>query len=290
MFPSCKETKSTTAGASQIFTVTRRESVRTASGGRYNGSRRVRDSRSWLSAWTNNVSRLLIIDDDAELCEMLEAYLQSQGFQVESVNRAADGIEQALTGRHALVVLDVMLPGLNGFDVLKQIRARSNVPVLMLTARGDEVDRIVGLEIGADDYLPKPFNPRELVARIRAVLRRAEVALARPGNDQDLGLLSVDDIEMDVGARSVCVDGRGIELTCAEFDLLKMLLQSAGRTVSRKEIARTVLGRHLNPFDRSVDVHISSLRRKLGQPDGEGERIRTIRAVGYLYARRGKPS
>lgn len=236
------------------------------------------------------MDRLLIIDDDAELCEMLKDYLQSQGFQVVSVNGAVNGIEQALTGHHALVVLDVMLPGMNGFEVLKQIRAKSNVPVLMLTARGDEVDRIVGLEIGADDYLPKPFNPRELVARIRAVLRRAEVALAQSGEAQDTAVLSVDDIEIDVGARSVRVDGLEIELTCAEFDLLKMLLLSAGRTVSRKEIARAVLGRHLHPFDRSVDVHISSLRRKLGPLQGGGERIRTIRAIGYLYARPGKPS
>ena len=212
--------------------------------------------------WTVAVDRLLVIDDDTELCEMLRDYLQSEGFQLESVHEAARGIEQALTGHYALVVLDVMLPGMNGFEVLKQIRGKSGIPVLMLTARGDEVDRIVGLEVGADDYLPKPFNPRELVARIRAILRRAEIAFAPTADDECVEVLCVGDVEMDTGARSVRLDGREVELTSAEFDLLAHLLRSAGKTVSREEISRSVLRGRLHPLERSIDVHISSLRRK----------------------------
>jgi len=236
------------------------------------------------------VDRLLVIDDDTELCAMLDDYLQSEGFQVESVHSAGDGIELSLSGHHALVVLDVMLPGMSGFEVLKQIRAKSNIPVLMLTARGDEVDRIVGLEVGADDYLPKPFNPRELVARIRAVLRRAETAVAQPSSGKRVEVLRIADLEMDLGARCVRLAGREVELTSVEFELLELLLRWAGRTVSRKEIARAVLKRRLHPLDRSIDVHISSLRRKLGHLQGTSERIRTIRGIGYLYACPGKPS
>ena len=236
------------------------------------------------------MDRLLVIDDDTELCEMLNDYLHSEGFQVESAHEAVRGIEQALSGYYALVVLDVMLPDMSGFEVLKQIRARSGIPVLMLTARGDEVDRIVGLEVGADDYLPKPFNPRELVARIRAILRRTEIASAETLDGECVELLKVGDVEMDMGAHSVCVEGREVDLTRVDFDLLAFLLRSAGKTVSREEISRSVLKRRLHPLERSVDVHISSLRRKLGHLQGDRERIRTIRGIGYLYARPDRPS
>jgi two-component system response regulator CpxR len=238
----------------------------------------------------NAVDRLLLIDDDTELCEMLNDYLHSEGFQVEFVHDAAHGIEKALTGHHALVILDVMLPAMNGFDVLKRVRAESGIPVLMLTARGDEVDRIVGLEVGADDYLPKPFNPRELVARIRAILRRAEIAAAQIHGDECSEVLRVGDVEVDIGGRCVRVEGREVELTSVEFDLLTLLFRSVGKAVSREEISRSVLKRGLHPRERSVDVHISSLRRKLGHLQEDRERIRTIRGVGYLYTRPANPS
>ncbi len=229
--------------------------------------------------------RILVIDDDVELCELLTDYLTPEGFQVETVNDGEQGAGRALSGEHALVVLDVMLPGMSGFDVLRRIRAGSDVPVLMLTARGDDVDRIVGLEMGADDYLPKPFNPRELVARIRAIQRRVEPSRIR---DADAGkgveTLVVGDVQLNPGARMVLQEGHPVELTSVEFALLEVLLRSSGQVVTREELAKDVLGRRLSPYDRSIDVHISSLRRKLGHQLGGTERIKTVRGVGYLYA------
>jgi DNA-binding response OmpR family regulator len=202
---------------------------------------------------------------------------------VESVHDARHGVERALSGEHALVVLDVMLPGISGFDVLRHIRGRSRIPVLMLTARGDDVDRIVGLEMGADDYLPKPFNPRELVARIRAIQRRAEQETAKPAQKEISVRIAVGDVELDAGTRRVVRAGEVIELTALEFNLLEELLLNAGRMVPRTELARKVLGRVLSAYDRSIDVHISSLRRKLGHEVSGVERIKTIRSMGYLY-------
>jgi DNA-binding response OmpR family regulator len=229
------------------------------------------------------MSRILVIDDDMELCELLTDYLRPEGFDVESVQDAGEGIERALSGEHALVVLDVMLPGISGFDVLRQIRDRSRIPVLMLTARGDDVDRIVGLEMGADDYLPKPFNPRELVARIRAVQRRTEQERAKPAQEEKPVLIAVGDVELDVGTRRVVRGGEGIELTAVEFNLLQELLLNAGTMVPRSELVRKILGRSLSAYDRSIDVHISSLRKKLGHEVNGVERIKTIRSMGYLY-------
>jgi two-component system response regulator CpxR len=228
--------------------------------------------------------RILVVDDDVELCELLAEYLGAEGFEVEAVNDADGGLERALSGEHVLVVLDVMMPGMSGFEVLRRLRESSRVPVLMLTARGDDVDRIVGLEMGADDYLPKPFNPRELVARIRAVQRRAAPApegRSEPGSPQPL---MVGDVELQPGTRVVRQDGRVVDLTSVEFSLLEVLLHAAGRVVSREDLAREVLGRQLSPYDRSIDVHVSSLRRKLGHHVGDSVRIRTVRGVGYLYA------
>ncbi|HEY6230779.1 MAG TPA: response regulator transcription factor [Pyrinomonadaceae bacterium] len=228
------------------------------------------------------MDQILIIDDDVALCELVTEYLGPLGFEIETIHRGDTGAERALAGQHALVVLDVMLPGLNGFEVLRRIRAESNIPVLMLTARGDDVDRIVGLEIGADDYLPKPFNPRELTARIRAILRRtksdeaAEAAGARK--------LRVGDVELDSGTRTVVRGGEHLELTAVEFDLLERLLRAAGSIVKREELSQQVLGRSSSPFDRSIDMHISNLRKKLGHRFGSGERIKTVRGVGYIYA------
>jgi len=229
------------------------------------------------------VGRVLIIDDDIELCELLAEYLGGEGFAVEVVHDGASGAARALNGEHDLVVLDVMLPKLNGLEVLRRIRESSAVPVVMLTARGEEVDRIVGLEIGADDYLPKPFNPRELAARMRAVLRRT----ATGADDRADEALEVADVRLEPGTRFASRSGEPIDLTGIEFELLAVLLRGAGRVVSRDELSRTALGRRASSFDRSLDVHLSNLRRKLGPlPDG-GERIKTVRGVGYQYVRAG---
>ncbi len=226
-------------------------------------------------------TRLLIVDDDVELCELVDQYLNSQGFQIDAVHDGLAGVERALSGDYALVILDVMLPGIRGFEVLRQIRAKSALPVIMLTAHGDDVDRIVGLEIGADDYLPKPYNPRELAARIHAVLRRT---IASPGKDLLMPItILLDDIRLDTRARTARHNTRDVELTSAEFELLAVFFKSPGQVVSRDDLVKIALGRELEPSDRSLDVHVSNLRKKLGPcPDGT-ERIRAIRNVGYVY-------
>ncbi|UJR83853.1 response regulator [Sandaracinus amylolyticus] len=228
------------------------------------------------------MSDILVIDDDVELCEVLTEYLTQEGFRIESVHDGATGLERACSGAHRLVVLDVMLPGANGFDLLRRLRETSRVPVLMLTARGHDVDRIVGLEMGADDYLAKPFNPRELVARIRAIQRRTEVPHAAPVRDE---ILVVGDVELHVAARTVLVRGAELALTTAELALLELLLRHAGQVVSRDALSEKVLGRRFSPFDRSVDVHVSNLRKKLGPGANGRERIKTVRGLGYAYAR-----
>ena len=230
------------------------------------------------------MDRILVIDDDEELCELLTQYLGPEGFDVETVHDSEKGIERALSGEHDFVVLDVMLPGVNGFEVLRTVRKSSNIPVLMLTARGEDVDRIVGLEMGADDYLPKPFNPRELVARIHAIQRRGETKKGKKEEEDLPEKMSVGDVKLDAGTRVVVRAGKPVVLTAAEFDLLDMLLRSAGHVVPRRDLVSKVLGRGLDPFDRSIDVHISSLRKKLGHKIKGIERIRTIRGIGYMYA------
>lgn len=234
------------------------------------------------------MNSILVIDDDIELCELLKEYLVPEGFEVEAVHDSNKGIERALSGEHDFVVLDVMLPGVSGFEVLRALRRTSTVPVLMLTARGEDVDRIVGLEMGADDYLPKPFNPRELVARIRAIRRRGETKRETEQEEAINEQITVGDVDLDAGTRMVRKSGRAVELTAAEFDLLDMLLRSAGHVISRKDLVSKVLGRGLDPFDRSIDVHISSLRKKLGHKVKGMERIKTIRGIGYLYAQTKK--
>ena len=226
-----------------------------------------------------NVDRILVIDDDVELCSLVSEYLRPEGFQVECVHEGRSGLTRATSGDHLLVVLDVMLPGLNGFDVLRRVRDSSRVPVLLLTARGEDVDRIVGLEIGADDYLPKPFNPRELVARIRAILRRS-----RKGGEQEVpDVIRVGDVELDPATRSVRHHGRPVELTSVEFGLLQVLLREAGRVVTREALVDEVLGRKFSPFDRSIDMHVSKVRKKLGDSDSE-DHIKTVRGAGYIFA------
>jgi two-component system, OmpR family, response regulator CpxR len=225
--------------------------------------------------------RLLMIDDDVELCELVSTYLAGEGFEVEAAHTPAAGVDRALSGGHALVILDVMLPGASGFDVLRQIRIASPLPVLMLTAKGDTLDRVVGLELGADDYLSKPFNPQELAARLRAVLRRA----APQASPRSAARVADGDIEVDPGSRSVRRGGVPIEMTTVEFDLLETLVKAAGQVVSRESLVRDVLGRAFSPFDRSIDTHVYNLRRKLG-PHADGtDRIKGIRGIGYLYTR-----
>jgi two-component system response regulator CpxR len=228
------------------------------------------------------VTRVLLVDDDVELAELVGEYLTREGFTLDAETDGTHALDRAVSGDYQLTVLDVMLPGVSGFDILRGIRATSQIPVLMLTARGDDVDRIVGLELGADDYLSKPFNPRELVARIRAILRRTQSEARTPG-DHAGEALGVDDVAMDLGRRMVRRAGAPIELTAVEFTLLELLLRAAGAVVRRDELARGALGRALLPFDRSIDVHVSRLRKKLGPRPGGGERIATLRAVGYMY-------
>jgi two-component system, OmpR family, response regulator CpxR len=236
--------------------------------------------RSRYRSLAMSASPILVIDDDAELCALLSDYLGNEGFTVETIGDGRAGLERALRGSYGLVVLDVMLPSMQGLDVLRAIRAVSTVPVLMLTARGDDVDRIVGLEIGADDYLGKPFNPRELVARIRAVQRRAE----RPSTEGTRAELVVGDVTIQPGTRRVARAGEELSLTSVEYALLEVFLRSAGRVVDREELSEKVLGRRFSPYDRSIDVHVSNLRKKLG-PDREGrDRIKTVRGTGYLFA------
>jgi len=227
------------------------------------------------------LQNILVIDDDVELCALVAEYLRLEGFQVEAAHRGNEGIERALSGEFALVILDVMLPGIKGYEVLRRIRARSAVPVIMLTARGEEVDRILGLEIGADDYVPKPFNPRELSARIQAVLRRSSRSANESGPLRER--IELGDVELDKGARTVRRGNQNLDLTSMEFDLLAMFLKTPGRVITREELVKTVLGRELSAFDRSIDVHVSNLRRKLGANADGGERIKAIRSVGYVY-------
>jgi two-component system response regulator CpxR len=220
---------------------------------------------------------ILLIDDDAELCSLLIEFLKREGFSVECEHEGRRGLEKALQPGVDLVVLDVMLPGIDGFEILRRLRQRSKVPVIMLTARGEDVDRIIGLELGADDYLPKPFNPRELAARIRAILRRYG-----PRSEPPSSRLEVNGVILDPGTREVFSNGQHVELTTFEFDTLEMLMRSAGRVLSRDALMENFYNRKATAFDRSIDMHISHLRKKLDR--GENL-IKTIRGVGYQFAR-----
>lgn len=222
-------------------------------------------------------STILIIDDDTELTELLTQYLEPEGFNVICVHDGEHGVKKALNINFDAIILDVMLPKLNGFEVLKAIREHSQTPILMLTARGDDIDRIVGLEIGADDYLPKPCNPRELVARLRAILRRTQKnPIHRP-------ILEAHNIVVDCSKRNVTMAGAFLELTNAEFNILEMLIKSPGQAFSKEELTEYALGRKYTAYDRSIDVHISNLRNKLGE-NSQGEPIvKTVRGFGYMF-------
>ncbi len=226
------------------------------------------------------IPRILLADDDVELCALLSEYLAQEGFEVEAVHDGAAAVERGRSNEHDIVILDVMMPKLNGFDALRSLREHARTPVLMLTARGDDVDRIVGLEMGADDYLPKPCNPRELVARLRAILRRSQFW---PSSSSGSDPIIAGDLEIRPGTREALLCDRPLVLTSAEFNVLEILLRHIGRVVSKNELSEQALGRKLERYDRSIDVHVSNLRKKLG-PLAEGApRIKTVRGAGYLY-------
>ncbi|MCZ2152798.1 MAG: response regulator transcription factor [Bryobacterales bacterium] len=218
---------------------------------------------------------ILVVDDDAELAGLVTRFLRKEGFKTTSVYDGSAGLEEALSGRFDLLVLDVMLPGLDGFAVLRKLREQSQIPVIMLTARGQEVDRITGLELGADDYLPKPFNPHELVARIKAIFRRME-----PKSPSRSQRIEANGAVLDPAARSFTVDGERVELTSVEFDIMELLMRSAGRVLSRDSIIEALYGRKATGFEQSVNVHISHIRRKI---EKRRPFIITVRGVGYQF-------
>jgi two-component system OmpR family response regulator/two-component system response regulator CpxR len=226
-------------------------------------------------------ARILLVDDDLELAGMLRDYLVRDGFEVLAVPDGESGVAEALSGNFALVVLDVMMPGIGGIEALRRIRAASTVPVLMLTARGDDLDRIVGLELGADDYVPKPCLPRELAARLRAILRRSQPA----GEPAAQAPLVVGPLKLMPAQRRVDWEGAPIELTSTEFNLLEVLARNAGRPVSKADLSAQALGRPLARFDRSIDVHLSSIRHKLGLLPGGRSCIQTVYRQGYQLIR-----
>jgi DNA-binding response OmpR family regulator len=222
--------------------------------------------------------RVLLVDDDRELCQMLSEYLDAEHFDVKSVHDGGEALAELQAGEFEIVILDVMLPSVGGLDVMRKLGASYSTPILMLTARGDDVDRIVGLELGADDYLSKPFNPRELVARIRAILRRASSRSPRGGVPDEL---NVGPITLNSGTRQVHVAEKPVALTGAEFRVLELLMRSAGQVISRDSMTEQALGRKLAAYDRSIDTHISNLRRKLELEAGKNPEIKNVRGSGY---------
>lgn len=226
------------------------------------------------------MSKVLLVDDDIELGAMLREYLQQEGFDAVAVHDGAQGVAEAVSGRYAIVVLDVMMPRMGGIEVLRRIRAQSRIPVLMLTAKGDDVDRVLGLELGADDYVPKPCTPRELVARVRAILRRTQSA----AEDAPLRL-EVGPLIVWPQRRSAQWQEAPLALTSTEYNLLEVLARNAGRVVSKADLCEQALGRPLTRFDRSIDVHMSSIRQKLVQQGGDSSLIQTVRGLGYQLLR-----
>lgn len=231
------------------------------------------------------MNRILLVDDDLELCQLMSDFLSLEGFTIDVVHNGEDALTKTQQHSYDVIVLDVMMPKLNGFDTLRQLRSDNSTPVLMMTARGDEVDRIVGFEMGADDYLPKPCSPRELVARLRAIIRRVE--MEREGESatgQSSDVLTHADLELKPGSHKARRDGELLDLTQTEFRLLQMLMEQPGEMVSKDDMMKTVLNRNLGPFDRTIDMHISNLRKKLGPMAGGDQRIITIRGAGYQLA------
>lgn len=227
------------------------------------------------------MSRILLVDDDIELCQLLSEYLTQEGFTVNTVHDGAMVSAQLQADNFDLMILDVMLPNKNGFEVLREVSLTQKLPILMLTAKGDDIDRILGLEMGADDYLAKPCNPRELVARIRSIIRRFNTVPETMRDDVDV--LQAEDVIVDVKRREVTCHGQEVELTATEFDILVLLLKNAGELVTRELISEQCLGRKLLAYDRSIDMHISHLRKKLSHQAFSSERIKTVRGTGYQY-------
>lgn len=221
-----------------------------------------------------------MIDDDTGLCELLSEYLTAQGFQIECAHDGEQGLKQALEQEYGLILLDVMLPKLDGFEVLKQLRQTKLTPVIMLTAKGEDFDRIFGLELGADDYIPKPFNHRELLARVKAITRRIEhiTSLANTSSNK----LTVNNIVINLAAREAYVDEHPLSLTGTEYEVLALLVKHAGEVVSKEQISEEVLGRRLASFDRSIDMHVSNIRKKIAEFNN-AERIKTMRGTGYVF-------
>jgi DNA-binding response OmpR family regulator len=233
---------------------------------------------------TSQRTRILVIDDDKKLARLIADYLTPMGYEVTTVHTGPEGVEKATSATWNAVILDVMLPGMDGFEVLKHIRKTSDVPVLMLTARGDEADRIVGLEIGADDYLPKTFSTRELLARLRAVTRRASNAVRKGDGDLEAEIV-VGKLRVDPNTRTAIFDDKPLTLTPVEYDLLASLARARGRVKSRESLLEECRDRNYDVFDRSIDVHISALRKKLGDDPKEPRFIKTVRSAGYMFMR-----
>lgn len=227
--------------------------------------------------------QLLLADDDIELSDMLRQYLETEDFNVTAVHDGESALAEARSGKHELAILDIMMPRMSGLDVLRELRRDSQLPVLILTARGDDVDSIIGLELGADDYLPKPASPRVLVARIRAILRRAAIDPQAPFESAVPPRYVLGDLEIQTGSRSVSLNGTSVAMTSTEYSMLECLVRRAGHVISKEELSLQALGRKLESYDRSVDMHVSNLRKKLGPLPGNGERIKTVRGVGYQY-------
>ena len=225
---------------------------------------------------SDHAARILLIDDDKELGAMITDFLAADHLSVSVRHTGEDGLEAFADGAYDLLILDIMMPGISGLDVLKKVRQSSAVPVIMLTARGDDVDRIIGLEFGADDYLPKPFNPRELIARIKAILRRAQPQTG------EADILELGDIRLDSRTHRAAVSDNDLRLTGTEFEILKCLLETPGKVVNKEYLSERALGRRLLPYDRSVDTHISNLRGKLEKAGNRNETIQNQRGVGYL--------
>jgi DNA-binding response OmpR family regulator len=225
-------------------------------------------------------SNILIIDDDKELCALLADFLKLEGFQTQAQHDGAEAVDHCRSNHYDAIILDIMLPGMQGLDVLRHLREFSRTPVLMLTARGEDTDRIVGLEMGADDYLPKPCNPRELAARLRAILRRYEAPVESPSSEH----ISVGSTQINTTNRSATYNGENLKLTSAEFNVLHILLSQAGHVVDKDSISQQALGRSLSAYDRSVDVHVSKIRRKFSALGGENL-IVSVRGIGYQFVR-----
>jgi DNA-binding response OmpR family regulator len=225
------------------------------------------------------------VDDDVKLCRLIREYLEPLGYAVTAAHTGPEGLEAAAREQFSAIILDVMLPGMNGFDVLRNLRAKSNVPVLMLTGRGEEADRIVGLELGADDYLPKTFSTRELLARLRATIRRSNVTRIQEESGEPE--VVVDELRIDPESRCAVLRGQALQLTAIEFDLLLSLAKAVGRVRTREQLLNEIADRNFDVFDRSIDVHISSLRRKLGDDSKSPKFIITVRSAGYMMRKPG---